>query len=424
MSPRHGALHENSNQDDACTQVKIRQAPAVAIETETSPIHGASHEDSSQDDAHAQVTIRQAPAVAVETETSPIHGASHEDSSQDDAHAQVLTLVDYPLSDETDEDCIEDPLLNLHCNEMYRISDVCEPLFSSNESTVDETDEDSMKNYSGVHSEHNIVPKLRRTKSLLMDRIPDFSDALFDSSEDSSEGPSFKSERASRRLQPIHKSLVESSDSSVDSEDEYIPNPVEESTDSDRSLELDLKNRKSTVVSTSKRRSKPSKSSSQSKSKFSKSSHQSRSMSPSQSRSMSPSQSRRFDDFTQRFPESNAEVNKEQIAQTYTNKVASFSLSLEEESSVFVNPVLKKEDGSRRYNKKHHCYYCGQVVQKMSRHLLRRHQDKVEVAKVLSLPKNSKERRQQLDYIRNKGNFEHNVEVLENKKGKLIPWKT
>ncbi|XP_051816723.1 uncharacterized protein LOC127537708 [Acanthochromis polyacanthus] len=236
MSPRHGALHENSNQDDACTQVKIRQAPAVAIETETSPIHGASHEDSSQDDAHAQVTIRQAPAVAVETETSPIHGASHEDSSQDDAHAQVtirqapavavetetspihgashedssqddahaqvLTLVDYPLSDETDEDCIEDPLLNLHCNEMYRISDVCEPLFSSNESTVDETDEDSMKNYSGVHSEHNIVPKLRRTKSLLMDRIPDFSDALFDSSEDSSEGPSFKSERASRRLQP------------------------------------------------------------------------------------------------------------------------------------------------------------------------------------------------------------------------------
>ncbi|KTF92489.1 hypothetical protein cypCar_00049226, partial [Cyprinus carpio] len=95
----------------------------------------------------------------------------------------------------------------------------------------------------------------------------------------------------------------------------------------------------------------------------------------------------------------------------------------EEEPSVFVNPVLKKEDGSRRYNKKHHCLYCGQVVQKMSRHLSRRHSDVVEVAKALSLPKNSKERRRQLDFLRNKGNFEHNTQVLESRKGKLIPWK-
>lgn len=125
----------------------------------------------------------------------------------------------------------------------------------------------------------------------------------------------------------------------------------------------------------------------------------------------------------QRFPNSRDERSKAKTVQTYSNKAMSVSAPLEEEPSVYVNAVLKKEDGSRRYNKKHHCLFCGQVVQKMSRHLSRRHGDVVEVAKALSLPKNSKERRLQLDYIRNKGNFEHNVEVLESRKGKLIPWK-
>lgn len=52
-----------------------------------------------------------------------------------------------------------------------------------------------------------------------------------------------------------------------------------------------------------------------------------------------------------------------------------------------------------------------------------KHQDEFDVAKALGLPKNSKERRLQLDYIQNKGNFEHNSDVLETQKGKLIPWK-
>ncbi|KAG7527120.1 hypothetical protein JOB18_049555 [Solea senegalensis] len=59
----------------------------------------------------------------------------------------------------------------------------------------------------------------------------------------------------------------------------------------------------------------------------------------------------------------------------------------------------------------------------MSRHLWHKHQDETDVAKAVSLPKNSKERKLQLDYIRNKGNFEHNSDVLETQKGKLIPWK-
>ena len=90
------------------------------------------------------------------------------------------------------------------------------------------------------------------------------------------------------------------------------------------------------------------------------------------------------------------------MARTHTNKDSSVPLPFEEEPCVYVNSVLKGEDGSRKYDKKHSLFYCGQVVQKMSRQLWRKHSDKVDVAKAFSLPKNSSERRRQLDYIRNK----------------------
>lgn len=93
-----------------------------------------------------------------------------------------------------------------------------------------------------------------------------------------------------------------------------------------------------------------------------------------------------------------------------------------EESSVYVQQV-SKTNGSRKYDKKHHCLYCGKQVQKMSRHLARKHNDQIDVAKALGLPKNSKERHVQLDYIRNMGNFKYNTEVLENQQGRLLPCK-
>lgn len=138
---------------------------------------------------------------------------------------------------------------------------------------------------------------------------------------------------------------------------------------------------------------------------------QSRSKSSSESQ-CEISQSRNLEtshDSTQKYPDGRADVNENEM------------VPLEEDPSVYVKSVLK-EDGSRKYDKKHCCLYCGRTVQKMSRHLLHKHTDKVDVAKAFSFPKNSKERRLQLGYIRNKGNFEHNTEVLEKQRGKLIPW--
>ena len=60
---------------------------------------------------------------------------------------------------------------------------------------------------------------------------------------------------------------------------------------------------------------------------------------------------------------------------------------------------------------------------KMARHLERAHKDKPEVARAVSFPKGSKERRMHIEHLRNKGNFAHNVEVLNSGVGTPVPRK-
>lgn len=90
------------------------------------------------------------------------------------------------------------------------------------------------------------------------------------------------------------------------------------------------------------------------------------------------------------------------------------------DKSLMIPAVCKKQDGSRMYNKKQYCLYCKEGVIKMARHLERVHPDEPEVAKAISFPKNSKERSQQLEHLRNKGNFSHNAEVLDSGVGSLV----
>ncbi|XP_034082761.1 uncharacterized protein LOC117553090 isoform X2 [Gymnodraco acuticeps] len=82
----------------------------------------------------------------------------------------------------------------------------------------------------------------------------------------------------------------------------------------------------------------------------------------------------------------------------------------------------QKQDGIRVYNKRHYCLYCSRPYAKMARHLEKAHEDKVDVAKALSFPKRSKERRHQLNYIRNRGNYAHNAAVMESGNGELVPF--
>lgn len=93
------------------------------------------------------------------------------------------------------------------------------------------------------------------------------------------------------------------------------------------------------------------------------------------------------------------------------------------DGSLSIPAVCKKENGSRMYNKKQYCLYCKLGVGKIARHLERVHHNKPEVAQAVSFPKGSKERRMHLEHLRNRGNFAHNVEVLNAGAGNLVPRK-
>ncbi len=90
-------------------------------------------------------------------------------------------------------------------------------------------------------------------------------------------------------------------------------------------------------------------------------------------------------------------------------------------SEVSVMKLKKTAYGQRMYNKKQYCIYCSKPFCKMARHLAQVHKNEVDVAKALSFPKGSKERRINLDLLRNKGNRVHNTNVLKTGKGVLVP---
>lgn len=113
-------------------------------------------------------------------------------------------------------------------------------------------------------------------------------------------------------------------------------------------------------------------------------------------------------------------LDGEEIGQTSTEGSAS---SQKEHASLLVLYVSKKDNGLWIYNKIQYCLFCQKEIQKIARHLERKHSNEIEVAKALSFPKKSKERRMLLDYIRKRGKFTHNTEVFMSGKGELVPCK-
>ena len=107
-------------------------------------------------------------------------------------------------------------------------------------------------------------------------------------------------------------------------------------------------------------------------------------------------------------------------ASTSSNPRSAFVIQ-SEQPEVQVLQSKDKELGKRQYDKKHFCLYCEQPQNKLPRHLQLHHKNEIEVTKILSLPKNSKKRKVLLFRILNKGNYNHNYEVIKRKKGTIIP---
>lgn len=93
--------------------------------------------------------------------------------------------------------------------------------------------------------------------------------------------------------------------------------------------------------------------------------------------------------------------------------------SVEDSTRTGENPCVLSSNVSSPVNKNNYCYICDKPQSKFARHLKIHETTNVDVARALALPKCSKERKQMLDKLRNKGNYEHNAGVLSSGTGLL-----
>ncbi|KAI3364056.1 hypothetical protein L3Q82_010888 [Scortum barcoo] len=98
---------------------------------------------------------------------------------------------------------------------------------------------------------------------------------------------------------------------------------------------------------------------------------------------------------------------------TYTTTTSNTqALSAETAESSSTETSSAREGSS--YTQKNYCYVCKKTQSKIARHLSKHKKEDPDIAEAFLLPKNSKERKRLLEKLRNKGNFEHNQEVIRN----------
>ncbi|XP_062419595.1 uncharacterized protein LOC134132279 isoform X3 [Pungitius pungitius] len=68
---------------------------------------------------------------------------------------------------------------------------------------------------------------------------------------------------------------------------------------------------------------------------------------------------------------------------------------------------------------KNYCFVCKKPQSKIARHLKNHEKEEPDIARAFLLPKHSKERKKLLEVLRNKGNYEHNRDVMGNQRGAL-----
>ncbi|XP_050925555.1 uncharacterized protein LOC108882200 [Lates calcarifer] len=71
--------------------------------------------------------------------------------------------------------------------------------------------------------------------------------------------------------------------------------------------------------------------------------------------------------------------------------------------------------------KRQYCVFCRRPQVKIARHLLRKHADQQEVMAASTLPTGSKQRHLLLEHLRCRGNYLHNIEVIRQGSGEIVP---
>lgn len=79
----------------------------------------------------------------------------------------------------------------------------------------------------------------------------------------------------------------------------------------------------------------------------------------------------------------------------------------------FIKPDLDADDIEiKEPGKKHFCLFCKGAFTQIEKHLEKRHAEETDVAHAIHFPKGSKVRQSMLDQIRDKGDYEHNCQVV------------
>ncbi|XP_051949039.1 uncharacterized protein LOC127620015 isoform X3 [Xyrauchen texanus] len=110
-----------------------------------------------------------------------------------------------------------------------------------------------------------------------------------------------------------------------------------------------------------------------------------------------------------------------------SNFVAMESTELEHETSnatqnmehIISFSASKNESTSLAKGGQNYCFVCGEAQSKIARHFKVHVKEDDEIAEALSLPVRSRQRKQLLEMLRNRGNFNHNNNVLKKGEGSL-----
>lgn len=86
--------------------------------------------------------------------------------------------------------------------------------------------------------------------------------------------------------------------------------------------------------------------------------------------------------------------------------------------------ILENKDGTKKevgnYTKKQACHFCQALVSKIGRHLTDVHHEEPEVQAITVLSKKNKDKKKKITLLRNRGNYNHNMDVIKKGQGTLI----
>lgn len=80
----------------------------------------------------------------------------------------------------------------------------------------------------------------------------------------------------------------------------------------------------------------------------------------------------------------------------------------------------KNTKNQRVWDKKIYCPFCPQKISKFAEHIIARHMSEKEVYNISCLEKNSSPRKKEIAKLRDLGNYLHNVNVVQEKKGEIV----